>query len=78
MSIAFVAGTTAEIIKLAPVMQELRDRGISYHLWSTDQHVSGMREKDETRTLSEEIAILNERVARIERQLSAEDEPTRD
>lgn len=44
MSIAFVAGTTAEIIKLAPVMQELRDRGISYHLWSTDQHVSGMRE----------------------------------
>lgn len=44
MSIAFVAGTTAEIIKLAPVMQELRDRGVGYRLWSTDQHVSGMRE----------------------------------
>lgn len=44
MSVALVAGTTAEIIKLAPVMQELRARGIGYALWSSDQHVSGMRE----------------------------------
>lgn len=44
MSIAFVAGTTAEIIKLAPVMLELRERGLGYVLWSTDQHVSGMQE----------------------------------
>lgn len=44
MSIAFVAGTTAEVIKLAPVMQELVGRGIGYRLWSTDQHVSGMHE----------------------------------
>lgn len=44
MSIVFVAGTTAEIIKLAPVMQELRSRGVGFRIWSTDQHVSGMHE----------------------------------
>lgn len=44
MSIAMVAGTTAEIIKLAPVMKELRARGLTYRLWSTDQHVAGVRE----------------------------------
>lgn len=44
MSIVFVAGTTAEIIKIAPVMRELRERGVPTYLWSTDQHVSGVQE----------------------------------
>ncbi len=44
MSIAFIAGTTAELIKLAPVMHALDDDGASYQLWSTAQHVSGVPE----------------------------------
>lgn len=44
MAVVFIAGTTAEIIKLAPVMKELRSRGVPIALWSTDQHVSGVRE----------------------------------
>lgn len=44
MSVALVAGTTAEIIKLAPVMRELRACGIEYSLWSTDQHVAGVHQ----------------------------------
>ena len=51
MSIAFVAGTTAEVIKLAPVMGELGERGVMYRLWSTDQHVSGMQETLENLSL---------------------------
>ncbi|MGQ4495146.1 UDP-N-acetylglucosamine 2-epimerase [Dermabacteraceae bacterium P13095] len=41
---AFVVGTTAEVIKVAPVMRELRERGEKYQLWCTDQHVTGMSE----------------------------------
>lgn len=44
MSIAFIAGTTAELIKLAPVMHALDDLGAEYQLWSTAQHVSGVPE----------------------------------
>jgi len=44
VSIAFIAGTTAELIKLAPVMHELDDAGVPYQLWSTAQHVSGVPE----------------------------------
>ena len=40
--IVFIAGTTAEFIKIAPVMLELDKRGISYQLWSTAQHVEGV------------------------------------
>ena len=39
MSIAFVAGTTAELIKLAPVLHGITERGGSYELWYTAQHV---------------------------------------
>lgn len=39
MSIAVVAGTTAELIKLAPVLHGIRERGGSYELWNTGQHV---------------------------------------
>ena len=39
MSIAVVAGTTAELIKLAPVLKGINERGGSYQLWNTAQHV---------------------------------------
>ncbi len=42
MPIVFVVGTTAEIIKVSPVMRELADRGHSYGVWSTAQHVTGV------------------------------------
>ena len=42
MAIAFVAGTTAEIIKLAPVIRALQDRGASVELWNTAFHVGGL------------------------------------
>lgn len=42
MSIAFVAGTTAEVIKLAPVLRALIDRGDTYELWNTAQHVDSL------------------------------------
>jgi len=38
-----VAGTTAELIKLAPVLRALRDDGDGYTLWNTAQHVGGLR-----------------------------------
>lgn len=42
MSIAFIAGTTAEVIKLAPVMRALQDRGEDLELWNTAFHVGGL------------------------------------
>lgn len=42
MSVAFVAGTTAEIIKLAPVMRAILDRGGRYELWNTAWHVDSL------------------------------------
>lgn len=42
MAIVFVAGTTAELIKLSPVLRELDARGVGYRLWSTNQHVTGV------------------------------------
>lgn len=39
MSIAVVAGTTAELIKLAPVLHGITSRGGRYELWNTAQHV---------------------------------------
>ena len=42
MAIVFIAGTTAELIKIAPVMVELDNRGIPYRLWSTAQHIDGV------------------------------------
>lgn len=44
MSITFIAGTTAELIKVSPVMRELDRRGEPYLLWSTSQHVTGVDE----------------------------------
>ncbi len=44
MSIVFVAGTTAELIKLAPVMRELQQLHEPFELWSTAQHVTGVAE----------------------------------
>jgi UDP-N-acetylglucosamine 2-epimerase (non-hydrolysing) len=37
--IAFIIGTTAELIKVAPVYHELRSRGHAAELWYTAQHV---------------------------------------
>jgi UDP-N-acetylglucosamine 2-epimerase (non-hydrolysing) len=38
--IAIVAGTTAELIKIAPVRRALADRGADVALWSTAQHTN--------------------------------------
>ena len=43
MAIIIVAGTTAELIKLAPLMRALREEGEGYTLWNTVQHVDGFR-----------------------------------
>jgi UDP-N-acetylglucosamine 2-epimerase (non-hydrolysing) len=42
VSIAFIAGTTAEVIKIAPVMRALQDRGVDHELWNTAFHVGGL------------------------------------
>ena len=42
MTIAFIAGTTAEIIKLAPVIRALEERGDGVELWNTAFHVGGL------------------------------------
>ncbi|MDI9628150.1 MAG: UDP-N-acetylglucosamine 2-epimerase [Acidobacteriota bacterium] len=42
MAIVFVAGTTAEFIKIGPVLAELTRRGLPYRVWSTAQHVDGV------------------------------------
>lgn len=44
MTIVFVAGTTAELIKVAPVMRALREAGRPFRLWSTSQHIAGVEE----------------------------------
>lgn len=44
MAIVFIAGTTAELIKLSPVLAELDSRGEPYRLWTTGQHVTGVAE----------------------------------
>ena len=42
MAIVFVAGTTAEFIKIAPVLAELANRELPYRVWTTAQHVDGV------------------------------------
>lgn len=42
MTIAFIAGTTAEIIKLAPVIRALEERGEDVEFWNTAFHVGGL------------------------------------
>lgn len=42
MPLVFIAGTTAEVIKLAPVMAQLRTEGVAFEWWSTAQHVMGV------------------------------------
>lgn len=42
MTIAFIAGTTAEIIKLAPVIRALQERGEPVEFWNTAFHVGGL------------------------------------
>jgi UDP-N-acetylglucosamine 2-epimerase (non-hydrolysing) len=42
VTIAFIAGTTAEIIKLAPVIRALDERGDEVELWNTAFHVGGL------------------------------------
>ena len=42
VTIAFIAGTTAEIIKLAPVIRALEERGDAVELWNTAFHVGGL------------------------------------
>lgn len=44
VSIVFIAGTTAELIKVAPVMRELRRTGSPFELWSTSQHTTGVED----------------------------------
>ena len=41
--IVFVAGTTAELIKIAPVAHELRSRGRAYELWFTGMHMKAVQ-----------------------------------
>ncbi|KQM40139.1 UDP-N-acetylglucosamine 2-epimerase [Microbacterium sp. Leaf203] len=41
--IVFIYGTTAEAIKLAPVMRRLDARGIEYQQWVTFQHTEALR-----------------------------------
>jgi UDP-N-acetylglucosamine 2-epimerase (non-hydrolysing) len=42
VTIAFIAGTTAEIIKLAPVIRALEERGEHVEFWNTAFHVGGL------------------------------------
>lgn len=42
--ISFFVGTTAELIKMAPVYHELAERGARPRLWYTGQHVAGVPE----------------------------------
>jgi UDP-N-acetylglucosamine 2-epimerase (non-hydrolysing) len=42
VTIAFIAGTTAEIIKLAPVIRALEEQGEDVELWNTAFHVGGL------------------------------------
>ena len=42
MTIAFIAGTTAEIIKLAPVIRAMDERGEAVEFWNTAFHVGGL------------------------------------
>lgn len=42
MTIAFIAGTTAEIIKLAPVIRALEQRGEEVEFWNTAFHVGSL------------------------------------
>lgn len=42
MSIAFIAGTTAEMIKLAPVIRALEGRGEDVEFWNAAFHVDGL------------------------------------
>lgn len=44
MAIAIIAGTTAELIKLGPIMRAITDAGDTYRLWNTAQHVQGTTE----------------------------------
>lgn len=44
MAIVFVAGTTAEFIKIAPVLAELTSRGLPYQVWTTGQHIDGVEQ----------------------------------
>jgi UDP-N-acetylglucosamine 2-epimerase (non-hydrolysing) len=41
--IIFIYGTTAEAIKLAPIMRRLDQRGIPYEQWVTFQHTDALR-----------------------------------
>ncbi|AXA97344.1 UDP-N-acetylglucosamine 2-epimerase [Microbacterium sp. PM5] len=41
--IIFVYGTTAEAIKLAPVMRRLQERGVPFEQWVTQQHTEALR-----------------------------------
>ena len=43
MTVAFMVGTTAEVIKVAPVMRALREEGVELQLWNTAWHVEGLR-----------------------------------
>ena len=43
MSVAFMVGTTAEVIKVAPVVVALREQGVDVRLWNTAWHVEGLR-----------------------------------
>jgi len=42
VTIAFIAGTTAEIIKLAPVIRALEERAEDVEFWNTAFHVGGL------------------------------------
>ncbi len=43
MGVVVIAGTTAELIKLAPVLKALREEGDGYRFWNTAWHVEGLR-----------------------------------
>jgi UDP-N-acetylglucosamine 2-epimerase (non-hydrolysing) len=43
LGVVVIAGTTAELIKLAPVLRALHEEGTGYRLWNTAWHVEGLR-----------------------------------
>lgn len=58
--IVFIYGTTAEAIKLAPVMHRLSERGIAFQQWVTMQHTEALRKSIRQLNLPEPDMIIAE------------------
>lgn len=44
MTLAIIAGTTAEVIKLAPLMLMLQERGVRYEFWNSAYHAEAVED----------------------------------